>query len=413
MTLLAFLRDNARFLSVGVILTFSSSFGQTYFIAIFAAQIMAAYDLSDGQWGALYTLSTTASALMMFWAGALTDRFRVRGLARAVFPALAACCVAMALSTSVALLVVIVFFLRLLGQGMMSQLAVTAMARWFVARRGTALSISIMGFAAGQAVLPVVLAATMELIDWRTIWLGSALILLGTLPVVTRLLKAERTPQSLAAETPVAGMGGRHWTRRQVLRSPIFWLLLPLLLGPPSWGTALFFQQVHIAGAKGWALVEYLALIPLLTIVSIAATLVTGQLIDRFGSSWIMRLYLVPWILGFLLLWSADTIAIAAIAFVVFGIATGLQGTVITAFWSEYFGTRYIGAIKAASTSIMVLGSALGPGISGALIDLGHDFPSQMLWIAGYFAAALVLTWLAVARATNALLPAEIDVKRT
>ena len=42
MSLASFLRENRSQLSAGMLLTFSSSYGQTYFIALFAAQIMAA-----------------------------------------------------------------------------------------------------------------------------------------------------------------------------------------------------------------------------------------------------------------------------------------------------------------------------------------------------------------------------------
>lgn len=406
MSLANFLRENRAQLSAGVLLTFSSSYGQTYFIALFAAQIMAAYNLTDGQWGGIYTLSTTASAIVMFWAGALTDNYRVRALAWGVVPGLALVCLAMAANSTIVGLVVIVFLLRLLGQGMMSQFASVSMARWFTGRRGLALSISAMGFAVGQAVLPVVVAVLFTVLEWRWIWVIAAIAMLATFPIILRLLASERTPQSLAEQTSTTGMNNQHWTRPEVLKSPIFWLMLPLLLGPPSWGTALFFQQVHIADVKGWALLDYLALIPLLTAVAIAVTLTSGQLIDRVGSARIMRLYLFPWMIGFVLLSSADTLFAAAISFLFFGIGTGLQATVITTFWAEFFGTRHIGSIKAVSTSVMVFGSAIGPGITGALIDFGYSFPDQMLGIAGYFFVANVLVWLALARATKALGPA-------
>jgi len=406
MSLAPFLRENRAQLSAGVLLTFSSSYGQTYFIALFAAQIMATYNLTDGQWGGIYTLSTTASAIVMFWAGALTDSYRVRTLAWGVTPGLALVCLAMAANSTLVGLVVIVFLLRLFGQGMMSQFASVSMARWFSGRRGLALSISAMGFALGQAVLPVVVAALFVVMDWRWIWVAAAVAMLATFPVILRLLAAERTPQSLAAETATTGMDDRHWTRPEVLKSPIFWLIIPMLLGPPSWGTALFFQQVHIADVKGWPLLDYLALIPLLTVISIAVTLTSGQLIDRLGSGRIMRFYLFPWMIGFILLASAETLTAAAVSFVFFGIGTGLQATVITTFWAEFFGTRHIGAIKAVSTSVMVFGSAIGPGITGALIDLGYDFPDQMLGISVYFLMASVLVWVALSRATKALNPA-------
>jgi MFS family permease len=182
MSLLVFLRENVRFLSAGAVLSFSSSYGQTIFIAIFAAQIMDSYGLSDGQWGALYTLSTSASALVMFWAGSLADMFRVRHLAWVVMPALAVVCLAMAVNTTVLGLVCIVFLLRLLGQGMMTQLAVVAMARWFAARRGLALSISALGLAMGTAAFPVVVASLFEIVSWRTVWVMSGALLMLTIP---------------------------------------------------------------------------------------------------------------------------------------------------------------------------------------------------------------------------------------
>ena len=189
---LVFLRENARYLSAGGLLSFSSSYGQTFFIAVFAAQIMAAYDLTDGEWGVLYTLSTTASALAMFWAGALADHFRVRAIAWFIVPGLALVCLAMAANSSVLGLVAIVFLLRLLGQGMMNELAGVAMARWFVARRGLALSVSALGLAAGTATFPLVIASLLNLFSWRAVWVLSAMVLMLTFPLILWLLSAER-----------------------------------------------------------------------------------------------------------------------------------------------------------------------------------------------------------------------------
>lgn len=410
---LRFIRGNLRFLSVGVILLLTSCPGQTFFISIFAAQIMSEFALSDGEWGGVYTLATTASAIALFWAGALTDRFRVRVLAWIVLPGLALSCIAMGMNKSLTGLIIIVFLLRFFGQGMTYQLAVTAMARWFVGHRGLALSISAMGFAFGQAFYPMIFAALLEHFTWRALWGVAAALVLIAFPIILVLLRLERTPGSHAESSSGTGMDDRHWTRPEVLRSPFFLLLLPMLVGPPAWGTSLFFQQVHIASVKGWPLVDYLALIPLMTAISVVVTLSSGTIIDRFGSGRAMQLFLVPWIAGFLVLALAPTLTMATFAFILFGLATGLQATLITAFWAEFFGTRHIGAIKAASTSIMVFGSAVGPGISGLFIDFGYDFPSQMIAIAAYFAVAMLLVFLAVEPVLKRLpRAAEIDVER-
>ncbi|PWJ21732.1 MFS transporter [Jannaschia seohaensis] len=398
----AFLRENAPFLSAGVTLAFTSSYGQTFFIALFAAQIMAAFSLSDGQWGLLYALATTTSAAVMVFVGPVTDRLRIRHLAALSGLALAGACLLMAGAWHWAVLGLSVFALRFAGQGMMSHLAALAMARWFVAARGRALSISAMGFALGQAVLPILFVAGMALVDWRVLWVIAAGLVLATIPLVTRLLRAERTPQSLAQETAVAGMGGHHWTRADMLRHPLFWMLTPLLLGPPMFGTALFFHQVHLVAEKGWTLAGYVALLPAFTAVSVATTLTSGAVLDRIGAGRMMQVYMLPYALAFLLMGNTETLAGAAVALLIFGMGTGLQATVPTAFWAEFYGTRHLGGIKALSTAIMVLGSAIGPGITGVAIDLGIDFPSQMGVIAAFFLGAGALAALAVETARRA-----------
>ena len=87
-----------------------------------AAQIMLAGDVGDAGWGGIYTLATSASALAMVFAGALTDRFRVRALAPFVLGGLALSCAAMALVGNAATLIVVVFGLRFFGQGMAATL---------------------------------------------------------------------------------------------------------------------------------------------------------------------------------------------------------------------------------------------------------------------------------------------------
>ncbi|WP_379560069.1 MFS transporter [Psychromarinibacter halotolerans] len=397
------MRQNAPFLSAGAILTLCSSFGQTFFISIFAGEIRADYGLSHGAWGAIYAVSTMASAGVMLWAGTLTDRFRVRALGPWMLGLLVLACLAMALSPVVATLALTIFLLRFLGQGMMSHIAYVAMARWFVATRGRAVALAALGFSVGEAILPVTFVAMMGVIDWRWLWVVAALLPLAAIPLIRHLLKLERTPQSIAAEDPSPGMGGRYWTRAEALRHPLFWLLVPALLGPPAFGTAFFFQQVHLAEVKGWAHVELVAMFPFYTVTAIVSLFGTGWLMDRVGAGRLLPFYQLP-LAGCFVLTPLVAQPIWMIApLILFGIMQGSQNPIVTGFSAEFYGSRHIGAIKSAVTAIMVLGSAIGPGLTGWLIDLGIPFPAQMWGIAAYLIVTSVIVWFAVNRARQAL----------
>ncbi len=403
MTLTHFLRTNARWLSAGGLLNFSSSFGQTFFISIFAGQIMLDYGLSNGDWGRIYGAGTLASGLLIIWAGAFTDLYRARSLSIAMFCMMCGFCLAMAFNTSAALLIVIIFGLRFSGQGMLSHIAMVAMARWFVAGRGKAAAISRLGFSFGEALLPVLFVALMAYTSWRSLWILSAVVALLFIPPLRYLLSAERTPQSIAEESHAVGMSGRHWSRSLVLRHWLFWLVLPAIAAPPMMGTAFFFQQVHFADIKGWEHVSLVALFPFYTLTTVGSLLLAGAATDRWGSSVMMPLHLLPMAAAFVVFGQATSLGHAMLGLVLLALMQGAYGVVPLAFWSEYYGTRHIGSIKALAAAVMVVASAIGPALTGALIDRGVGFADQMLWIAVYVVVASGLVLVGVVRARPAL----------
>ncbi|WP_198389344.1 MFS transporter [Roseovarius faecimaris] len=398
MAVLSFLRENAPWLSAGVLLTFLSSFGQTFFISIFAGEIRETFQISHGQWGGIYALGTTASAITMVWAGGLTDRFRVRALGTVILAMLMGACLFMALNPVWWLLPLVIFCLRFTGQGMTSHIAVVAMSRWFIATRGRALSVATLGFALGEALLPLIFVALLVWIDWRLLWVVAGVIAIAGVPVLLLLLRQERTPQSMAESSQALGMSALHWTRNQTFRHPLFWFMVPALLGPGAFNTAFFFHQVHFAEVKAMTHIELVTMFPFYTGISIGAMVLSGAALDKFGTPRLIPWFQLPMVAAFLVFAFAQSYGAMLLGFFCLALTTGANTTLPNAFWAEFFGTRHLGSIKAMAAAVMVLGSALGPGITGLGIDLGMGIEAQYILVAGYFIFTTVMMAIGVGR---------------
>lgn len=396
MTLIAFLRENARWLAAGALLAFLSAFGQTFFIALFAGELRAEFALSLGEWGGVYAVGTATSAALMVFAGTLADKIRIRSLGLVVISGLALSCFAMAFNPSGAALVLVILALRFTGQGMLTHLSVVAMARWFTANRGKALAVATLGFSFGEAILPIPVVWLKTFVDWHMIWVGAGFFCLAMMPLVWVLLRRERSPKSIADESAVPGMDNRHWTRTEAIRQPLFWAISLGVMLFSAIGTAFWFHQVHFAEVKGWTHLSLVAVFPLGTVAFSLSVVAYGLAIDRFGADKLLPIYLLPLTVAFLLHALAPQVSWTALGVILMGIAGGGQATLPAACWALFFGTRNIGSIKAAVVAIMVLGSALGPFITGALIDFGVRFEAQLAAFGLLFGAVCVVIALTV-----------------
>jgi MFS family permease len=393
-----FIYKNSQWLSAGILLTFLSSFGQTYFISIFSGEIRNTFNLSHGDWGLIYGFGTFASAIVMIWAGGLTDIMRVRKLGPMVLCALSTSCLFMAFNPVVALLPVVIFFLRLTGQGMSTHIATVAMSRWFVNNRGKALSISNLGFSFGEALIPLFLVSALIYFSWQKIWIIAALVTLFSIPILIWLLRQERSPQSIDAEDQSWGMNKLHWTRKKTISHPLFWFMMPAVIGQSAFNTAFFFQQVHFSEIKGWEHLSLVSMFPIYTGVAICMMILSGILLDKFGTAKLIPYFQLPMIIAFILFAFGETLYSALLGFIFLGITSGANTTLPNAFWAEFFGTKHLGSIKAAAAAAMVLGSAIGPALTGILLDFDISLNLQYVGISTFFIISSLLMLVGISR---------------
>ncbi|HMB68256.1 MAG TPA: MFS transporter, partial [bacterium] len=381
---LTFAVRHRRFLGFGFTLLFFSSFGQTFFLSLFSAEIRGAFGLSHGSFGSLYSLATLASGLTMLWLGRQIDRHELPRFTLGVCAGLVAAAFLMAWTPTVPLLVVALFTMRLTGQGLMGHTSSTSMARYFEAGRGKAISIATLGLPAGEATLPPIAVAVSAAIGWRTTWVVFALAIAVVLvPLVSWLLRghserhlALQRGQAVDAAPAVPGQERVeprrfHWTQRQVVGDARFWLVVPSITASAFLMTGFFFHQVHLVETKGWSLQWYSLCFSAFAATQVGSGLVAGPLVDRFGAPRLLPFYLVPLALAFLVLASLSHPATALGYLLLAGLSAGSSATVGSALWAEAYGTVHLGAIRAMVSAMFVLSTAASPVLMGQLIDAG------------------------------------------
>lgn len=380
-------------------LTLLSSVGQTYFIALFGAQIRSEYGLSHGELGLVFSVATLVSAVCLIWAGRKLDDVDLRLYCTVVLVGLAFACGLLAGGHGIAALIVGFFGLRLCGQGLLGHASQTAMARYFDDGRGKALSLASLGYAFGQAIFPTLVVFLIVLIGWRAAWwsFGGA-ILIGMIPLTLLLLRghserhAALTERLAAAERRQSDNRGetmeRQWTLGEVLRHPAFYLIMTNVIAPGMLMTGLMFHQIHMIESKGWDIGWFAACFAVYSGFSVLTGLLVGPVIDRYSAHSLITTYLGPMGIGILALALTVHPGAVLVWFILSGVTSGMHRSVVGAFLAEAYGVRHLGAIRGLVSGVSVVGTAVSPVLFGWMIDTGVSIE---------FIAGLCVAWIALA----------------
>ena len=412
------LKTEWRFLLFGFLMSFWSSLGQTFFISLFSSEIRADLGLSHGGFGSYYALATTASALTLFWLGKLADTVSVPRLSAMTLAGL--CLAALHFSTvsSVVMLTIGIFFLRLSGQGMMYHVYSTAVTRRYIQVRGRALALSGFGMNAAEALFPVIVILGLSLFDWRFLWtILPIFAFISFAPIIGYLTR--RTPfqdgpgRTQQADTkpedrPEEARQTLSLRRKDVMQDSAFWAVIIWLMMIPGFTiTGLFFHQIHIASEKGIPLFIWSSNYIWYALAAVCGALISGILVDRFGAHRVAVVAQIPMILACLVLMMSDSFILLALFFALFGCAGGMGQPLVNALLAERYGTRWLGEIKALASPLNVFSSALSPAIMGILFDYGAGLNAVLGLLLGLscFSLAMPLLWFNILQRTRIRAP--------
>ncbi len=387
--IISVLTSNYRQLIVAAfLLLFTANLGQTFFLSVFNEELSRLAQMEISELGNWYAIATLAAGLGMHFSGPLIDHYSYWRMSLIVLLGIALGGILMALAPHGINLLIIYFLLRFFGQGMASHIAYTSVSRENHPRRGVAISLIATAMPAGEAVLPIISIILLGIISWSQFWLS--LTALAVFLIVIAILVSPKKDFDTKVTTisedlennPTSATG--HFSRRQVLRTAKFWVLVISSLYPAFSITALFFHQQIWLTAKHLTVVQFAFGLSLYAVTHILGSLVFGWLVDKIGLKPLLKIYMIPMLLSVMsLVWLSGENSLV-IFMLLAGITVGAAGPVTGSLWPTLYGSLHLGAIRGTITALMVISTAIAPALVGWLDSLGWQSNSLLLLLTGY-----------------------------
>ncbi|MEM6901853.1 MAG: MFS transporter [Pseudomonadota bacterium] len=390
-----FIANHPSLLIFGMAMTFCSSFGQTFFISLFNEPLRAAFDLSHGEFGAIYLAATCLSAGTIIWAGLKVDDVELRRYTTIVLLGYALAAILMATAMHPIMLFIALYGLRLTGQGLFGHIATVTMARYLGNNRGKGLSVTALGMPLGEAFWPPIITLLLLTVGvpWQASWFGVAsILLLIVLPAVWLLLRGQdERDAALAAERQTQAGSGRRLKQSELFRDGRFIGIMPYILAPPFILTGVFFHQQALATDRGWPLAEMAAFFSLYALGSLTASLSIGPIVDRLSATRLVPVTCIPLAMGMVIFASTDAKLGGMLLFLLAGLSTGIAIPILNAMWAEVYGVADLGAVRSVVSALMVLATAIAPPVFGVALDYGHNGSTIITGALIYLATAYLL----------------------
>ena len=375
----------------GFIFTFFSSFGQSFFLGLFNSSIRDALSITQGQFGSIYASATLLSSFLFIWVGKKIDDINIFKFAFLVTLILSFSCYFFSKISSISFLFIAIFFMRFSGQGLMSHTATTTISRYFTKSRGKALSTSWFGLSTAEFILPVLIVYMLTITSWQNIWIYISILVLIFLPITSFFLIRKLDFNSREETNQKELRDIKQWKRIEVLKDYRFYIICLNMLAMPWIATGVFVFQSFITESKQWGIFTIAQSFMVYSTLSVLTLIISGFLIDKFTSRKLLIFMNLPLLLSVLVLIFLDSLYSAYIFLGLIGISNGLSNVLGSSTWAEIYGVRFIGSIKALTTSLMVFSTAFGTALFGFLIDIGFHIEQIAMVSSIYISISIIL----------------------
>jgi MFS family permease len=342
--------------------------------------------------------ATLLGSLFCIGVGRLQDRLGSRTMLTLIVSLLGAVVLAMSVTTSVAILFVLLVLSRGLGQSALSVVSLAMVGQWFRRRLNLAMGIYAVLLSVGFMVAFPIVGAVVVADGWRTAWAGIGWCLLPGLALLGWWL-ARRSPEQcgLAMENesaPDKRESATGFTLKQALRTPAFWVfaLASSVYNLVASGIGLFNES--ILAERGFPPEIFHRSLVICALLSLVGNFLGGWLAGRWRMNHLMGLTMVLLAAALAGVPSLRTVAHVDLFAVVLGLAGGFVIVIFFRFWAEAFGRAHLGGIVGTAQMMTVLASAVGPLLLAKCHAVTGSYATIFYVLAGVVAFLALAAWV-------------------
>jgi len=288
-----------------------------------------------------------------------------------------------------------------LGSGLGGWLAIIAMVNnWFTRQRTFAMASAMSGIHFGGLLVPL-LALGIETFEFRgaaTIIGVFLLIVVGPAAKVIRNRPEDMNLQpdgdtERLSESVLTEDEEPDFTAGQALRTPVFWILTIMQVASSVAIVTLALHLVPKLTDMGMTLSGAGTVVLAYTIVALPTQFLSGYFADRLPKTLMIAIFLAIQGIAITIIAFADSVLLAYIFALLYGIGFGGRNPLTTAIRGEYFGRKAFATIMGLSQFPMNIGMIGAPLFAGYMFDTTNSYviPFSVFAILTFFGAFLML----------------------
>lgn len=367
-------------------IAFFSGIGQTFYLSVYNAEIMQKLSLSRTELSSIYAFATLLGSFNLTILGNFIDRWDYRKYLLLLLVTVSTGLLLLSYANHFLLLFLAYLILRAYGQMGLGLFASTYVSKLFEAKRGKAISLLGIGRSSAEGVLPnlgAILAASFgAFVSMRIVALSFVfyltIFILFILPKLPTRIEDQSEHQHRNQNI--------DWSWKEtILKNKRSLFLMIALAFIPFSVTALFFQQSTLATDRGWDILELARGFWFYSFCLIVGNFTWGPLVDRYKAINLLPFVMLPLAIGLSFLIFVKSLSGYYLYMMSLGLSVSLSGMLRHTLYAELFGILKLGRIKGMDGNILIIGTSLGPLLSGILLDVGLSM--QM-----FLAMLLVLT---------------------